>query len=123
VSNSPQQHLLTLPGRSDVFLALDSILTTRITTRWSGPASCATSCCSMACHRYWWPRTDPFRPRRPADCPHGLDRVHRWPQYAGAGRLRVERRAITATGDPLPPSIALFTDEDQRGGAITYSEP
>jgi uncharacterized protein (PEP-CTERM system associated) len=33
----------------------------------------------------------------------------------------VSREGITATGEPLPPPLRIFTDEIQRGASLTYS--
>jgi uncharacterized protein (PEP-CTERM system associated) len=122
LTNSPQQHLFTLPGRSDVFRALDSILTTRIID----PVERARVVRDFML-------LNGLPPLLVAPVPIRSDRVdlqiaHMASIAFTGGRNTlvvdgyvVERRAITATGDPLPPSIALFTDEDQRGAAITYS--
>jgi uncharacterized protein (PEP-CTERM system associated) len=122
VSTAPQQHLVSLPGGSNVFLALDSILTTRI----PDPIERASVVRDFML-------LNGLPPFLAVPVPIRSDRVdlrigHMASIALTGGRntlvldaFAVERRAITATGDPLPPSIALFTDEDQRGGALTYS--
>lgn len=113
---------LTLPVTLDVFSSLDAMLTTRIVD----PIQRA-----QAVRDFMLANGLPATLVQPV--PLISDRVDLQIAHMASIALlggrntlvldgyQVERRAITAEGDPLGPTIAALTDVKQRGAAATYS--
>jgi uncharacterized protein (PEP-CTERM system associated) len=116
------QNLLTVPRGNDVFRSLDAIFTTRIPDPIERAQAVRDLMVETGLPSSLAQPVPIFSSRIDLQEAHVLSGG-----FIGARNSLVadvyylSRQAITATGERLPPTLALFTDEDQKGASLTYS--